>query len=107
MRIDGELDIEAAHHPLFRCRHSWRSDRRLLGAEDGAMSINASEGRTMALQFLSNGPDRIRLIEDENTLAAALCYIDLEKRGLVTIDNEDGMLVTITPAGLVAISESE
>ncbi len=45
----------------------------------------------------------VRRIEDENTLAAALCYVDLEKRGLVTIDNEDGMLVTITPAGLARL----
>ncbi|ABA04404.1 hypothetical protein Nwi_1142 [Nitrobacter winogradskyi Nb-255] len=56
-----------------------------------------------ALRFLAKDPDRIRLIEDENTLAAALCYVDLEKRGFVTIDNEDGMLVTITPAGLARL----
>lgn len=66
-----------------------------------------NEARTMALRFLANGPDRIRLIEDDNTFAAAMCYVDLEKRGLVTIDNEDGMLVTITPAGLAAILEGE
>lgn len=70
------------------------------------MSVTVSEAQTMALRFLSNGPDRIRLIEDENTLAAALCYVDLEKRGLVTIDNDHGMLVTITP-GLAAIAEAE
>lgn len=69
------------------------------------MSATVSEARTMALRFLAKGPDRIRLIEDENTLAAALCYVDLEKRGFVTIDNEDGMLVTITPAGLDAVAE--
>lgn len=63
-----------------------------------------NETRTMALRFLAKGPDRIRLIEDDITLAAAMCYVDLEKRGLVTIDNEDGMLVTITPAGLAALS---
>lgn len=56
-----------------------------------------------ALRFLAKGPDRIRLIEDDNTFAAALCYVDLEKRGFVTIDNEDGMLVTITPAGLARL----
>ena len=67
------------------------------------MSVTVSEARTMALRFLAKGSDRIRLIEDENTLAAALCYVDLEKRGLVTIDNEDGMLVTITPAGLARL----
>jgi hypothetical protein len=71
------------------------------------MTTPASEVRAMALRFLSNGPDRIRLIEDDNTLAAAMCYVDLEKRGLVIIDNEDGMLVTITPAGLAAIPEDE
>lgn len=56
-----------------------------------------------ALRFLAKSPDRIRLIEDDNTFAAALCYVDLEKRGFVTIDNEDGMLVTITPAGLARL----
>lgn len=69
------------------------------------MTTPASKARAMALRFLAKGPDRIRLIEDDNTFAAAMCYVDLEKRGLVTIDNEDGMLVTITPAGLDAILE--
>lgn len=58
----------------------------------------------MALKYLATTPDRIRVVEDENTLAAAIVYCDLEKRGLVEIDNEDGMLVTITPAGLAAAS---
>jgi len=60
--------------------------------------------QVMALRYLSTTPDRIRVIENENTLAAALTYIDLEKQGLVTIDKDDGMLVTITPAGLAALS---
>ncbi|HEU4804917.1 MAG TPA: hypothetical protein VFS91_03775 [Nitrobacter sp.] len=58
-----------------------------------------------ALRFLAKGPDRIRLIEDENTLAAALTYCQLRDLGFVTIDNDDGMLVTITPAGLSVIPE--
>lgn len=58
----------------------------------------------MALEFLARSPDRIRTIEDDNTFAAAIVYCDLEKRGLVIIDNEDGMLVTISPAGTLAIS---
>lgn len=60
----------------------------------------------MALEFLSKGPDRIRTIEDENTFAAAILYCDLAKRGLVTIDNEDGMLVTIAGPGLSAVQEA-
>lgn len=60
----------------------------------------------MALRYLSTTPDRIRVIEDDNTFAAAVLYCDLAKRGLVEIDNEDGMLVTITPAGLRALSPS-
>lgn len=65
------------------------------------------EAYAMALCHLSKGPDRIRLIEDDATLAAAIIFCQLEKRGLVTIDNEDGMLVTITPAGLAAIPVDE
>lgn len=56
----------------------------------------------MALEFLRRGPDCIKLIEDENTLAAAMLYAQLEKQGFVTIDNDDGMLVTITAAGEAA-----
>jgi hypothetical protein len=59
----------------------------------------------MALRYLSTTPDRIRTIEDENTFAAAILYTHLAKRGLVEIDNEDGMLVTITPAGLDAVRD--
>jgi hypothetical protein len=58
----------------------------------------------MALRYLSTTPDRIRIIEDENTLAAAVVYTQLAKRGLVEIDNEDGTLVTIT-AGLSHLSQ--
>jgi hypothetical protein len=58
----------------------------------------------MALAFLKKGPDRIRVIEDEPTFAAAVTYCNLAKSGFVAIDNEDGMLVTITPAGLSALS---
>lgn len=56
-----------------------------------------------ALEFLSLGPDRIRVIEDEETLAAAMVFIELNKRGLVEIDPEDGMLVTINAAGRRAL----
>ncbi|GEM_PF-4447123 len=59
---------------------------------------------TMALRYLSTTPDRIRVIEDENTFAAAITYMQMEKLGWVSIDNDDGMLVTITPAGLAALS---
>jgi hypothetical protein len=57
----------------------------------------------MALRYLSTTPDRIRTIEDDNTLAAAVLYTQLQKQGLVEIDSEDGMLVTITQAGLDAV----
>jgi hypothetical protein len=57
----------------------------------------------MALRYLSTTPDRIKIIDDENTFAAAIVYCDLEKRGLVTIDKDDGMLVTISGAGLSAL----
>jgi hypothetical protein len=61
-----------------------------------------------ALRFLAKGPDRIRLIEDDNTFAAALTYCQLGDLGFVSIDNDDdGMLVRITPAGLAAIPEDE
>lgn len=59
----------------------------------------------MALEFLSKAPDRIKLIEDDATLAAAMLYVQLEKRGLVVIDNDDGMLITITPEGLSALKD--
>lgn len=58
----------------------------------------------MALESLAQSPDRIRIINDDNTFAAAIVYCDLEKRGLVFIDNEDGMLITISPTGTLAIS---
>jgi len=52
------------------------------------------------------GPDRIRSIDDENTLAASIAFCDLEKIGLVTIDNDDGMLVTINSFGRAALAQS-
>lgn len=58
----------------------------------------------MALSYLATTQDRIRAIEDDNTFAAAIVYCDLEKRGPVIIDNEDGMLVTISHAGLLALA---
>ena len=60
-----------------------------------------------ALEFLSLGPDRIRVIEDDGTLAAAMVFIELNKRGLVEIDPEDGMLVTINAAGRRALDRGE
>jgi len=63
-----------------------------------------AEHHLMALRYLSTTPDRITTINDESTLAAALIYLQLEKIGLVTVDKDDGMLVTITQAGLAALS---
>jgi hypothetical protein len=57
----------------------------------------------VALESLAMAPDRIRTIADDNTFAAAIVYCDLEKRGWVTIDKDDGMLVTISPRGLLAL----
>lgn len=59
-----------------------------------------------ALKFLFKGPDRIKTIDDENTFAAAIVFCDLEKLGLVTIDKEDGMLVTINSYGRAALAQS-
>ena len=59
-----------------------------------------------ALEFLSEGPDRVRTIDAEDTLAAAIVYCDLAKAGLVDIDNEDGMLVTINSSGRAALAQS-
>lgn len=70
---------------------------------DGVDGAEMKPHERMALEFLIRGPDRIRTIDDENTLAAAIVYCDLEKRGLVIIDSEDGMLVTISPSGKRAI----
>lgn len=56
-----------------------------------------------ALEFLSKGPDRIKFIADDATFAAALVFLDLEKRGLAHIDNDDGMLITISSEGLAAL----
>lgn len=71
----------------------------------GAAVMILKPHESMALRYLSTTPDRIKTIEDENTFAAAVLYCDLQKRGLVTIDNEDGMLVTISPAGLAAVAD--
>jgi len=68
---------------------------------DGALRTHHES----ALRYLAKGPDRIRLIEDDSTFAAALTYCQLRDLGFVTIDTDDGMLVTITPAGLSAIPE--
>lgn len=58
-----------------------------------------------ALHFLSRGPDRITTISDDGTFAAAVVFLELGKRGLVHIDNEDGMLVTLSEAGRLALNE--
>lgn len=67
--------------------------------------LDLAEHHLMALRYLSTTPDRITTINDEPTLAAAMIYMQLEKIGLVSVDNEDGMLVTITQAGLRVLSD--
>lgn len=58
-----------------------------------------------ALEFLALGPDRIKVIADDATFAAALVFIELEKRGLAHIDKDDGMLITISANGLSALAK--
>lgn len=67
------------------------------------MSKSLKRHERMALEYLSRTPDRIQTITDDSMLAAAILYCNLAVRGLVTIDKEDGMLVTISPAGLAAL----
>lgn len=64
------------------------------------------EHERLALEYLSTTPDRIRYITDENTMAAALTYTHLRERGLVHIDRDDGMLVTITDLGLRVLAHA-
>jgi hypothetical protein len=59
-----------------------------------------------ALRFLSRGPDRIRVIDDENTFAAALVYAELSRRGLVHIDADDAAVITISSEGLAALPDA-
>ncbi len=56
----------------------------------------------MALQFLTRAPgDCVGVIETEEQIAAALIYIDLERRGLVVSHKEaDGPHYFITAAGM-------
>jgi hypothetical protein len=62
----------------------------------------------MALEFLSRGPDCVGIIDSEEKMAAALIFIDLEKRGLVSNDRIDGERWTsITPTGRAALKRSE
>lgn len=65
------------------------------------------EHERMALQFLSRGPDKIGTISDENTMAAAIVYSDLAKRGLVHLDKDNGCVVTISKEGERALREDE
>lgn len=68
-----------------------------------------SETDLMALRFLaSNGPDCVGIIDDEDKLAAALLYCDLEKRRLITVQfkTADGPVWAITAAGRAALAWS-
>lgn len=61
----------------------------------------------MALRFLMQGPDKIKTIDDENTMAAAVVYSGLAKRGFVHLDKDDGCVITITQEGVRALREGE
>lgn len=60
-----------------------------------------------ALEFLMLGPDKIKTIADDNTMAAALVFADLERRGYVHIDKDDGAVITISTAGRSALKGSQ
>ncbi len=61
----------------------------------------------MALRSLNNMPDRICKITSDEVFAAAVVYADLSRRGLVVIDDDDGMLVTISEAGRALLSAQD
>ena len=57
-----------------------------------------------ALRFLEKGPDCIGLIDDESKLAAALMFVDLKRRGLVTsVVSDDGPIWSLSDAGIAAL----
>lgn len=62
----------------------------------------------MALQFLSRGPDCIGVVDTEEKLAAAMVFIELQKRGLVIGDpSDDGPVWSILSAGRAALQDAE
>jgi hypothetical protein len=72
--------------------------------EDGGVS-DLKPHEILALEFLRLGPDRIKVVENDETFAAALVFLDLEKRGFVHVDKDDGMLITIAAAGMDALDQ--
>lgn len=65
-------------------------------------TITFYEAETLALDFLAtNGPDEIGIIDSEEKIAAAMMFIELERRGFLThTQGEDGPIWEITEAGL-------
>jgi hypothetical protein len=67
-----------------------------------------TEHDIMALEFLMLGPDQPGVIDCEEKLCATLFFIELEKRGLVHMDrDEGGPVFTISTAGRSALAALE
>lgn len=67
-----------------------------------------TEHDVMALQFLMLGPDQPGIIDNEEKFCATLFFIELEKRGLVHMDcDEGGPVFAISSAGRQALAERE
>lgn len=71
--------------------------------------MSLKEHEIMALRFLAGGPDQVGVITTEEQMAAALVYIDLEKRGYIIGDQQPtgGPLYTIAPNGLRALAHED
>lgn len=60
-----------------------------------------TENDRLALEFISSrGTDCVGKIDNEDKLAAAMIYLDLKKRGLLSsVPSDDGPVFSITQAG--------
>ena len=58
-----------------------------------------------ALLFLASGPDQIGVIETDEQMAAAMVFIDLERRGYLTSQSmpEGGPVYSLSDAGVEAV----
>lgn len=60
----------------------------------------------MAINFVAaNGQDRVGMIDSEEKFAAAMVYISLEQRGLLSAERTDnGPIYRVTDAGRQCVS---
>lgn len=71
-------------------------------------SITLYEAETLALAVLSQGPDEIGIIDSEEKMAAAMMFIELERRGFLTrTQGEDGPIWDINEAGLAELQRRQ